>query len=106
VQELDTTDGGVHALYRLGLVQPTRFLYDFHFFHDTSTPTIQALRAELVGGLERRPPRLIVLFRRGWPGGREERIAGFPELARILAQRYVIAVDRRDYVIYAKRDDS
>jgi hypothetical protein len=106
VQVLDTTDGGVHALYRLGLVQPTRFIYDFHFFHDTSTPTIQALRAELVGGLERRPPRLIVLFRRGWPGGREERIAGFPELARILAQRYVIAVDRRDYVIYAKRDDS
>src|SRR5207247_6714835 len=35
VQVLDTTGGGVHALLRLSVVEPTRFLYDFHFFHDT-----------------------------------------------------------------------
>ena len=106
VQVLDTTGGGVHALLRLGLVEPTRFLYDFHFFHDTDHPVIRALRAELVAGLDLSPPRFIVLFRRGWPSGREERINGFPELARLLAERYLIAVGREDYVIYAKRDGS
>lgn len=105
VQVLDTTDGGVHALLRLGLVEPTRFLYDFHFFHDVGEPAIRALRAEFASGLDRRPPRFIVLFRRGWPSGREERIADFPELARRLAEGYV-AIPRPDYVLYAKRDGS
>src|SRR5207237_9294335 len=31
VQVLDTTEGGLHALFRLRVRQPTRFLYDFHF---------------------------------------------------------------------------
>ena len=106
VQVLDTTDGGVHALLRLGLAQPTRFLYDFHFFHDTDRPAIKALRAEFVAGLDLSAPRFVVLFRRGWPSGGEERIKGFPELARLLADRYVIAVGRPDYVLYAKRDGS
>jgi hypothetical protein len=106
VQVLDTTDGGVHALLRLGVVQPTRFLYDFHFFHDTDRPAVKALRAEFVAGLDLSPPRFIVLFRRGWPSGGEARIKGFPELARLLAERYVIAAGRPDYVLYAKRDGS
>ena len=38
VQVLDTTSGGIHALLRLGLRQPTRFIYDFHFFHDQDAP--------------------------------------------------------------------
>ena len=106
VQVLDTSDGGVHALLRLGIVQPTRFLYDFHFFHDTDRPAIRALRAEFIAGLDRAPPRFIVLFRRGWPSGRDERIKGFPELVRLLADRYAIAVGRPDYVLYVKRDGS
>lgn len=105
VQVLDTTEGGVHALFRLGVVQPTRFLYDFHFFHDTGEPAIRALRAELVSGLDRQPPRFIVLFKRGWPSGRESRIAGFPELASRLEQRYDTIL-RPDYILYAKRHGS
>jgi hypothetical protein len=105
VQVLDTTGGGVHALLRLGLVEPTRFLYDFHFFHDTDRPAIRALRAEFATALDLRPPRFIVLFRRGWPSGREERIADFPALARRLADGYV-AIPEPDYVLYAKRDGS
>src|SRR5207249_1026148 len=34
VQVLDTTEAGVHALLRLRAVEPTRFIYDFHFYHD------------------------------------------------------------------------
>ncbi|MGH6690480.1 MAG: hypothetical protein ACREF4_07360, partial [Gammaproteobacteria bacterium] len=103
VQVLDTTEGGVHALLRLGLVEPTRFLYDFHFFHDTGAPAIQALRAELASGLDLSPPRFIVLFKRGWPGGREQRVAEFPELARRLTEGYVARL-RPHYVLYEKRD--
>jgi dolichyl-phosphate-mannose-protein mannosyltransferase len=105
VQVLDTTDGGVHALLRLGVVEPTRFLYDFHFFHDTDQPVIRALRAELMAGLDLSPPRFVVLFRRGWPSGSERRIDDFPELARRLRGDYVTIL-RPAYVLYAKRDGS
>src|SRR5206468_3713399 len=33
VQVLDVADGGLHALLRLRVRQPTRFLYDVFFFH-------------------------------------------------------------------------
>src|SRR5438552_4051282 len=52
VQVLDTTEGGLHALFRLGVREPTRFLYDFHFFHDENTPVVRALRAELIRDLD------------------------------------------------------
>src|SRR5207245_10823433 len=75
VQVLDTTEGGVHALFRLGVREPTRFLYDFHFFHDEDAPVVRALRAEFIRDLDARPPRMIVLFERGWPAGGYERVA-------------------------------
>ena len=106
VQVLDTTDGGIHALFRAQVREPTRFLYDFHFFHDTEQPAIRALRAELVDGLEASSPRYIVVFRTGWPTGGYDRIARFPELARLLATRYVVDVQRPAYTLYAKRNRS
>jgi hypothetical protein len=104
VQVLDTTDGGIHALLRLGIAQPTRFLYDFHFFHDTGTPVVRALRRELLRGLERRPPRCVVFFAGGWPTGGWERLSSFPELQRLLAARYREAVRGDGFIVYAKRD--
>jgi hypothetical protein len=106
VQMLDTTDGGIHALFRTQVREPTRFLYDFHFFHDTEHSAIRALRAEFIDGLQASPPRYIVVFRTGWPTGGYERLEHFPELARLLATRYVIDVQRPTYTIYAKRDRS
>ncbi len=101
VQVLDTTEGGIHALLRLHRRQPSRFLYDFHFFHDTERPVIRALRAELVRDLDARPPRVVVLFERGWPGGGYERIERFPALRDRLAA-YRLAVERDGYRLYAK----
>ncbi len=106
VQVLDTTEGGLHALLRLHAVEPTRFLYDFHFFHDTDRPIVQRLRSELVRDLARRPPRFVVVFERGWPAGRFERIESFPELARWLQSSYTVLQHRGGYVIFAKRHDS
>jgi hypothetical protein len=103
VQVLDTTAGGIHALLVLGVREPTRFVYDFHFFHDMHHPVIRALRAELIRGLDAHPPRLIVVFEHGWPSGGWERLDGFPELGERLA-RYDLVRPGPDYRIYAQRD--
>src|SRR2546422_4321934 len=105
VQVLDTTEGGLHALFRLGVREPTRFLYDFHFFHDENTPVVRALRAELIRDLDARPPRVIVVFERGWPAGGYERVARFPALAARLRERYEPVLTRPGYRLYAKRHD-
>jgi len=106
VQVLDTTEGGIHALLRLGVTEPSRFVYDFHFFHDVTTPVVRTLRAELVGALRARPPRFIVVFDRGWPAGGAERVETFPELQQLLERAYRPDVTRDGYVIHAKRDGS
>src|SRR5438552_2892589 len=105
VQVLDTTEGGLHALFRLGVREPTRFLYDFHFFHDENTPVVRALRAELIRDLDARPPRVVVVFERGWPAGGYERVERFPALAARLRERYEPALTRPGYRLYAKRHD-
>jgi hypothetical protein len=105
VQVLDTTEGGIHALLRLRLRQPTRFLYDFHFFHDAEAPYIRGLRAELLGGLRRAPPEFVVVFERGWPRGGFERLAGFAELAAWMDEGYTLDAERDGYRLYARRRD-
>jgi hypothetical protein len=103
VQVLDTTMGGVHALFRLGVRQPTRFLYDFHFFHDEHTAMVQGLRAELIRDLDTHPPRVIVVFERAWPAGGYERLERFPALVARLRERYALALTRPEYRLYAQR---
>jgi hypothetical protein len=105
IQVLDTTGGGIHALYLLGARQPTRFLYDFHFYHDVETPYVQRLRAELLAGLAARPPAAVVLFEHAWPTGGYERLDGFPELAAWLGAHYHVLGERDGYRIYAARRD-
>ena len=106
VQVLDTTAGGIHALLRLGLRQPTRFIYDFHFFHDQDDPRIRALRAELVTGLATHRPAAVVVLEESWPELGYERLAAFPELARLLETSFPLAVTGPGYRIHAKRSDS
>jgi len=106
VQILDTTSGGIHALLRLGLRQPTRFIYDFHFFHDVDDPRIRALRAELLAGLASGRPAAVVVLEESWPGLGYERLAAFPELAQALERAFPLVVTGAGYRIHAKRSDS
>jgi hypothetical protein len=106
VQVLDTTSGGIHALLRLGLRQPTRFLYDFHFFHHADDPRIRALRAELVAGLAARRPAAVVVLEESWPEIGYDRLAAFPELAQVLERSFTLAVVGPGYRIHAQRRDS
>lgn len=106
VQVMDVTEGGIHALLNLRLRQPTRFIYDFHFYHDEQDPRIRALRRELVAGLEAERPAAVVVFRDTWGRKGYERLSDFPELAQLLDRSYAIAVEGDGYRIYAKRSDS
>ena len=106
VQVMDVTEGGIHALLRLHLRQPTRFLYDFHFFHDERDPRIQALRAEFVGDVERGRPAAVVVFRDTWRRQGYERLNDFPAVDRLLEREYTLAAEGDGYRIYAKRGRS
>jgi hypothetical protein len=106
VQVMDVTEGGLHALLRLGLRQPTRFLYDFHFFHDQTDPRIKALQREFVSGLEARPPAAIVVMRDTWNRPGYDRLREIPGLMPLLDRVYALAVEGDGYRIYAKRAGS
>ena len=103
VQVLDTAEGGAHALLLRRLRQPTRFIYDFHFFHDVDHPVIRGLRAELMRDLRAAPPAAVVLLERGWPAGGYDRLQSFPELVSFLDTYYRLDRDDGEYRIYAKR---
>jgi hypothetical protein len=103
VQVLDTTEGGIHALFRLHAREPSRFLYDFHFHHDVSHPYVRRLRAELMDALRLRPPAAVVVFVPGWPEGGYERLATFPELQRWLLDGYRVVEEGDGYRLYVGR---
>jgi 4-amino-4-deoxy-L-arabinose transferase-like glycosyltransferase len=106
VQVMDVTEGGLHALLRLGVRQPTRFLYDFHFFHDQADPRIKALQREFVAGLEAGQPAAIVVMRDTWNRPGYDRVREIPGLTPLLERAYRLALEGDGYRIYAKRDHS
>jgi hypothetical protein len=106
VQVMDVTAGGVHALLRLRVQEPTRFIYDFHFFHHVADPRVRALRAELVAGLTRQRPAAVVMMRDSWPQEGYQRLDAFPEVRDLLERDFVLAVEGDGYRIYAKRSGS
>ncbi len=106
VQVMDVAEGGIHALLRLGMRQPTRFIYDFPFFHDEADPRIQALRAEFVSGLEAGRPAAIVVMRDAWNEPGYDRLRDLPGLTSLLDRAYTLAVEGDAYRIYAKRAHS
>ncbi len=103
VQVMDVTEGGVHALLRLGLRQPTRFIYDFHFFHDQADRRIKALQAEFVAGLDAGRPAAILVMRDTWSRRGYDRLRELRGLTPLLDQAYTLAVEGDGYRIYAKR---
>jgi hypothetical protein len=103
VQVMDTTIGGIEALLRLKIRQPTRFIYDFHFFHDAAAPEIQALRREFVDALRAAPPRLIAVMHDTWLRSGYDRLDEFPELREILNETYALEVEHHGYRLYARR---
>jgi len=106
VQVLDITYGGLDALLRLKLRQPTRFIYDFPFFMDPGRPYVQTLRRQFIEQLRAGTPRLIVIFERGggWPGKDYNRLAAFGELQQFLDQQYLPPSDGPEYRVYTRKE--
>jgi len=103
VQVMDTTSGGIEALLRLHLRQPTRFIYDFYFFYDTEDPRIKKLRAEFMRGFEHQPRPLLVVMEDSWVHSGYDRLNLFPELVYLIDNTYTLALEREGYRIYAPR---
>jgi hypothetical protein len=103
VQVLDTAEGGIHALLRLRARQPSRFLYDFPFYHDVGHAYVRRLRAELMDALRAHPPAAVVVLERGWPTGGYERLAEFPELERWLVNDNRLSEEGDGYRLYVAR---
>ena len=106
IQVFDTTAGGIHALLRLHIRQPTRFIYDFQFFFEPENPYVQKLRAEFMRDLRTNPPECVVVFEEAWPTGDYHRLESFAEFGNWLAEDYVLDLEQDGYRVYAQRDHS
>lgn len=106
VQVMDTTYGGLDALLRLKLRQPTRFIYDFAFFMDPDLPYVQTLRKQFIEELRSGRPRLVVVFRDagGWPGKGYGRLKAFEELRQFLDEQYLPPYHGPDYQVHVRKD--
>lgn len=104
VEVLDTTTGGIHALYLLRRPQASRFVYDFHFYHHTDTPVVQDLRRTFIQSLETKKPALVVLMDKGWlPPHGMDRIEAFPALKQLLRAQYTVdKVVPGQYTLYRR----
>jgi hypothetical protein len=94
VQILDTTGGAADIALRAGLQPASRFVEDFHFYHDVNSGVNAKLRRELMADLLRNQPRFILFFRRSWYVRMNyDDVARFPELARYLTRYRIIFED-------------
>lgn len=96
VQTLDTTYGAIHALLRLGVRQPTRFIYDFPLLAGSDTAFRRAARAEYLGALRAAPPRAIVITDQQWPESFPgyQLVSAWPEFVAFLDASYTLAQQR------------
>lgn len=60
IQPLDWVGGTAEALFEAHRNIATRFVYDFHFYHDVSNPYIQDLQREFIDELIIKPPQFII----------------------------------------------
>ncbi len=103
VQSFDTTGGCIHALFRMKLALPTRYLGDYLIFTAADRPYLRRLRVTVMSDLRSRPPDLLVVYRWGWPTGQYDRLDRFPELRCWMSDNYRVDVTRTSYVIYRRR---
>ena len=104
VQVLDATTGGIHALYLLGLSQPSRFIYDIQFFANMEHPYVHELRNEFLSRIRTKKPKAIITFHDTWiPPYDTSRFLSFPKFASLLQTQYSLYKVRKEYQIYIRR---
>lgn len=102
IMPLDVTSGAIHALYKIRRPLYGRFIYDFHFYHHTSTQYILDLRKELISQFRDDKPSLVLKFESWRPHG-----AGcsdeFSELDAILREDYVTVLQTKGCSIMRRK---
>lgn len=104
VQPLDWANGAVHAMLLARATLATRFMYDYHFYHHTSSPVVRGLRQEFLTELKRAAPRFVVEVTadKPWfpaPGSPDS----FPELYGYLGEHYAAAARGNGFVLYERK---
>lgn len=106
IQVMDTSNGALHALYDLKLVQSTGFLYDFYFYQFPDDPYIQGLRTRFLKEMETSRPDLLVISDQVWPPDSElsyRRIDEWPDFRNLLGADYKLGAEPPGYRIYVRR---
>ncbi|MEN8008526.1 MAG: hypothetical protein ABFS42_16070 [Candidatus Krumholzibacteriota bacterium] len=105
VQPLDWTGGSIHAMLLAEARLSSRFLYDYHFYHNISSPYNQALRASFITQIRQDPPRFVIAVDEGrpWVSGIDTS-RDFPELQRFLSEGYTKALAGKGYDIFERKD--
>ena len=104
VQVMDHTSGGIHALLKLHMKQPTRFLRDFHLYASGEKYYVQRIEDEFIHDLTEKLPKAIVLTRESWPSNNTgfDRIKNSPRLSDLLQSKYHVEIDNPEYRIYLR----
>lgn len=114
VQTLDDCVGALQALLRLGISEPTRFIYEFPLFETQDIRFRDTARAEFLKTLEADPPKAIVVTNSQFPQFTfgYERVESWSAFSDLLRRVYTLkfTYQERDwsqgYRIYVRKDDT
>ncbi len=102
IAPLDTSTGALNALYQVRRPLYGRFLNDFHFYHDGTTPYIDQLRREFLAQFRDGKPSVLLQCTSWRPRG-QGADGDFPELDNILRSEYVPVLQASDCTILRHR---
>ena len=104
VQPLDWAHGAIHAMLVARAPLATEFLYDYHFYHHTSSPVVERLRRDFLAQLRRSAPRFIVETHGDKPWLRAPAApGGFPELQQLLDADYRVVAEGNGFRLHERR---
>jgi len=104
IQPLDWTGGAIHAALLSNAVVATPYIYDYHFYHHVSTPTIQLMRRRFIERLTAERPRYIIdMYTKPTPKG-DDTSTVFPELKTFVERNYRPVQRGNGYVILERQN--
>ena len=98
VQPLDWSGGAVHAMLIAEAQCASRFVYDYHFYHDLDEPVVQRWRAQFLDHLEATEPTWVIRFDGPRVFG-EGTSHEWEALDRVLQDAYTTALDGNGFEI-------
>ncbi|UZS00137.1 glycosyltransferase family 39 protein [Chondrinema litorale] len=102
IQPIDWTAGGIHSMLLAKRKLATRYLYDYHFYHDISSPYIKYLRQDFINSLKKvKPSFMLVMLDREFVSGFDT-TDKFVELDNFIEENYIPFIKTEAYILYKK----